>query len=166
MLDNGGGCIPLTINEVAHRSGLGFKRCQRAIDELRSVGWIASTSQWKRRGRGPSGKGLLISSVLKMLTRKFWAALGLWGTYCSCRDYSLKKPILTLRTATYSLSKRGYVTLSPYNHPTVLPTAERERQRRNKAFVCLFCEHGGTPCSRPSCPLIDECMRLAANLKS
>lgn len=160
---------PLTVAALAAAAGIGVRRAKRAIYDLRIAGLLEVKPQWRRR-RG--AQVLLVAACLRRLTRRFWAALGLWGLYCESVRYMQGRPQIRIRAAIYeiaaSLGRRVLPLLDGGRRGPPLETvaAKRQRDTHNRAFVCLVQEHGGMPCRCPSCSpdQLAACRRLVASL--
>ena len=162
---------PLTVAALAAAAGIGVRRAKRAIYDLRIAGLLEIKPQWRRRADG--GRTLLVAACLRRLTRKFWAALGLWGLYCESVRYMQGRPQIRIRAAIYeiaaSLGRRVLPLLAGGRRgppPPETAATKKTRETRNAAFVCLVQEHGGMPCRCPSCSpdQLAACRRLVASL--
>lgn len=162
---------PLTVAALAAAAGIGVRRAKRAIYDLRIAGLLEIKPQWRRRADG--GRTLLVTACLRRLTRKFWAALGLWGLYCESVRYMQGRPLIKIKAAVYeiaaSLGRRVLPLLDGGRRgppPPETATAKKARETRNAAFVCLTVTHGGTPCPCPACSPDQAaiCRALAASL--
>lgn len=162
---------PLTVAALAAAAGIGVRRAKRAIYDLRLAGLLEIKPQWRRRADG--GRTLLVMACLRRLTRRFWAALGLWGLYCETVRYMQGRPQIRIRAAVYeiaaSLGRRVLPLLDDGRRappPPETAAAERQRETHNAAFRCLINQHGGKPCHCPTCSAaqLATCQRLAASL--
>lgn len=162
---------PLTVAALAAAAGIGVRRAKRAIYDLRLAGLLEIKPQWRRRADG--GRTLLVMACLRRLTRRFWAALGLWGLYCETVRYMQGRPQIRIRAAVYeitaALGRRVLPLLDGGRRgppPPETAAAERQRETHNAAFRCLINQHGGKPCHCPTCSAaqLATCQRLAASL--
>lgn len=161
--------VPLTVESLAAVAGVGARRAKRVLYDMRDAGLIEVKPQWRRR---QGAQVLLVAACLRRLTRKFWAALGLWGLYCETVRYMQGRPQIRIRAAVFevaaSLGRRVLPLLGGRREPPPPETAAAERQREthNAAFRCLINQHGGKPCHCPTCSAaqLATCQRLAASL--
>ena len=161
---------PLTVAALAAAAGIGVRRAKRAIYDLRLAGLLEIKPQWRRRADG--GRTLLVAACLRRLTRKFWAALGLWGLYCESVRYMQGRPQIRIRAAVFevaaSLGRRVLPLLGGRRGPPPPETAaaKKDRETRNAAFLCLTIQHGGKPCHCPTCSAaqLAACQCLVASL--
>lgn len=161
---------PLTVAALAAAAGIGVRRAKRAIYDLRLAGLLEIKPQWRRRADG--GRTLLVAACLRRLTRRFWAALGLWGLYVETVRYMQGRPLIRIKAAVYevaaSLGRRVLPLLGGRRGPPPPETAaaQKTREARNAAFICLTVTHGGTPCPCPACSPDQAaiCRALAASL--
>lgn len=161
---------PLTVEGLAAAAGVGARRTKRVLCNMRNAGLIEVTPQWRRRADG--GRTLLVAACLRRLTRKFWAALGLWGLYVETVRYMQGRPLIRIKAAVYevaaSLGRRVLPLLGGRRGPPPPETAaaKKDRETRNAAFICLTVTHGGTPCPCPACSPDQAaiCRALAASL--
>ena len=161
---------PLTVEGLAAAAGVGARRTKRVLCNMRNAGLIEVTPQWRRRADG--GRTLLVAACLRRLTRKFWAALGLWGLYVETVRYMQGRPLIRIKAAVYevaaSLGRRVLPLLGGRSGPPPPETAaaKKDRETRNAAFICLTVTHGGTPCPCPACSPDQAaiCRALAASL--
>ena len=93
---------PLTVAALAAAAGIGVRRAKRAIYDLRLAGLLEIKPQWRRRADG--GRTLLVAACLRRLTRKFWAALGLWGLYVETVRYMQGRPLIRIKVAVYEVA--------------------------------------------------------------
>ena len=162
--------VPLTVGKLAAVAGIGVRRAKRVLYSMRDAGLIEVTPQWRRRADG--GRTLLVAACLRRLTRKFWAALGLWGLYVETVRYMQGRPLIRIKAAVYevaaSLGRRVLPLLGGRRGPPPPETAaaKKDRETRNAAFICLTVTHGGTPCPCPACSPDQAaiCRALAASL--
>lgn len=162
--------VPLTVGKLAAVAGIGARRAKRVLYNMRDAGLIEVTPQWRRRADG--GRTLLVAACLRRLTRKFWAALGLWGLYVETVRYMQGRPLIRIKAAVYevaaSLGRRVLPLLGGRRGPPPPETAaaKKDRETRNAAFICLTVTHGGTPCPCPACSPDQAaiCRALAASL--
>ena len=161
---------PLTVEGLAAAAGVGARRTKRVLCNMRNAGLIEVTPQWRRRADG--GRTLLVAACLRRLTRKFWAALGLWGLYVETVRYMQGRPLIRIKAAVYevaaSLGRRVLPLLGGRRGPPPPETAaaKKDRETRNAAFLCLTLQHGGKPCHCPTCSAaqLAACQSLAASL--
>ena len=161
---------PLTVEGLAAAAGIGARRTKRVLYNMRDAGLIEVTPQWRRLADG--GRTLLVAACLRRLTRKFWAALGLWGLYVETVRYMQGRPLIRIKAAVYevaaSLGRRVLPLLGGRRGPPPPETAaaQKDRETRNAAFICLTITHGGTPCPCPACSPDQAaiCRALAASL--
>ena len=147
--------VPLTVEGLAAVAGVGARRAKRVLYDMRDAGLIEVKPQWRRR-RGE--RVLLVAACLRRLTRKFWAALGLWGLYVATVRYMQGRPLIKNKAAVYeiasSLGRRALPLVAGGRRgppPPETATAKKERETRNAAFICLVLKHGGKPCPCPAC---------------
>lgn len=147
--------VPLTVEGLAAVAGVGARRAKRVLYDMRDAGLIEVKPQWRRR-RGE--RVLLVAACLRRLTRKFWAALGLWGLYVATVRYMQGRPLIKIKAAVYeivsSLGRRALPLVARGRRgppPPETATAKKERETRNAAFICLVLKHGGKPCPCPAC---------------
>lgn len=171
LINKGREGVPLTVEGLAAAAGIGARRVKRAIYDLRIAGLMEIKPQWRRRADG--GRTLLVTACLRRLTRRFWAALGLWGLYCESVRYMQGRPLIKIKAAVYeiaaSLGRRVLPLLDGGRRgppPPETAAAQKTRETRNAAFVCLVQEHGGMPCPCPACSPDQAaiCRALAASL--
>ena len=164
-----GQAVPLTVEGLAAVAGVGARRAKRVLYDMRDAGLIEVKPQWRRR-RGE--RVLLVAACLRRLTRRFWAALGLWGLYCETVRYMQGRPQIRIRAAVFevaaSLGRRVLPLLGGRRGPPPPETApaKKDRETRNAAFLCLTIQHGGKPCHCPTCSAaqLAACQSLAASL--
>lgn len=169
LINKGREAVPLTVEGLAAAAGIGARRVKRAIYDLRLAGLLEIKPQWRRRADG--GRTLLVTACLRRLTRRFWAALGLWGLYVETVRYMQGRPLIRIKVAVYevaaSLGRRVLPLLGGRRGPPPPETAAAERQREthNAAYYCLINQHGGKPCHCPTCSAaqLATCQRLAAS---
>lgn len=75
---NGAWVRPKVIAELADQAGISFAQAKRGMADLRKMEYMAS-SQIKRKNAA-TGQ-LEVSPGLRVLTPKFWKALGLWDMF-------------------------------------------------------------------------------------
>lgn len=165
LLDGGKRAVPLTAQEIAQLAGIGLRRCERVLAGLRDAGFLETRRQFIRK---PDGKpGLLVAAALRSLTRKFWAAMGLWGLFCSCTRYARQnRPELPLKARIFRIVN-GIARLVG-GHAATQSDSSEQRQHARKlniqvaAFDCLFRRYGGRGCTNPDCSQSqrDVCKRL------
>lgn len=165
LLDEGKRAVPLTAQEIAQLAGIGLRRCERVLAGLRDAGFLETRRQFIRK---PDGKpGLLVAAALRSLTRKFWAAMGLWGLFCSCTRYARQnRPELPLKARIFRVVN-GIARLVG-GHAATQSDSSEQRQHARKlniqvaAFDCLFRRYGGRGCTNPDCSQSqrDVCKRL------
>ena len=165
LLDGGKRAVPLTAQEIAQLAGIGLRRCERVLAGLRDAGFLETRRQFIRK---PDGKpGLLVAAALRSLTRKFWAAMGLWGLFCSCTRYARQnRPELPLKARIFRVVN-GIARLVG-GHAATQSDSSEQRQHARKlniqvaAFDCLFRRYGGRGCTNPDCSQSqrDVCKRL------
>lgn len=156
LLDGGKRAVPLTAQEIAQLAGIGLRRCERVLAGLRDAGFLETRRQFIRK---PDGKpGLLVAAALRSLTRKFWAAMGLWGLFCSCTRYARQnRPELPLKARLFRVIN-GIVHLVGGGHAAAQSDSFEQRRHARKlniqvaAFNCLFKRYGGKGCTNPDCP--------------
>lgn len=162
--------VPLTVEGLAAVAGVGARRAKRVLYDMRDAGLIEVKPQWRRR---QGAQVLLVAACLRRLTRKFWAALGLWRLYVETVRYMQGRPQIRIRAAVFevaaSLGRRVLPLLDGGRRAPPPPEAaavQRQRETHNRAFACLVTQHGGTPCRCPSCSpdQLAACRRLAAAL--
>lgn len=148
--------VPLTVEGIAAVAGIGTRRAKRVIYNMRDAGLVEVKPQWRWRPDG--GRTLLVAACLRRLTRKFWAALGLWGLYVATVRYMQGRPLIKIKAAVYeivsSLGRRALPLVARGRRgppPPETATAKKEREMRNAAFICLVLKHGGKPCPCPAC---------------
>ena len=154
LLDGGKRAVPLTAQEIAQLAGIGLRRCERVLAGLRDAGFLETRRQFIRK---PDGKpGLLVAAALRSLTRKFWAAMGLWGVFCSCSRYARQnRPELPLKARVFRVVN-GIVRLVG-GHAATQSDSSEQRQHARKishqlaALECLK-GRGMKACSCPTCP--------------
>lgn len=162
--------VPLTVGKLAAVAGIGVRRAKRVLYSMRDAGLIEVTPQWRRRADG--GRTLLVAACLRRLTRRFWAALGLWRLYVETVRYMQGRPLIRIKAAVYevaaSLGRRVLPLLGGRRGPPPPETAaaKKDRETRNAAFLCLTLQHGGKPCHCPTCSAaqLAACQSLAASL--
>ena len=156
---------PLTVEGLAAAAGVGARRTKRVLCNMRNAGLIEVTPQWRRRADG--GRTLLVAACLRRLTRKFWAAMGLWGLFCSCTRYARQnRPELPLKARIFRVVN-GIARLVG-GHAATQSDSSEQRQHARKlniqvaAFDCLFRRYGGRGCTNPDCSQSqrDVCKRL------
>lgn len=147
--------VPLTVEGLAAVAGVGARRAKRVLYDMRDAGLIEVKPQWRRR---QGERVLLVAACLRRLTRRFWAALGLWGLYVETVRYMQGRPLIRIRAAVYeivaSLGRRVLPLLDGGRRrppPPETAAAKKNRETRNAAFICLIVTHGGTPCTCPAC---------------
>lgn len=155
LLDGGTRAVPMTAQEIAQLAGIGLRRCERVLAGLRDAGFLETRRQFIRK---PDGKpGLLVAAALRSLTRKFWAAMGLWGLFCSCTRYARQNcRELPLKARIFRVVN-GIVRLVGGHAAAQSDSSEQRRHARKlniqvAAFNCLFKRYGGKGCTNPDCP--------------
>lgn len=154
LLDEGKRAVPLTAQEIAQLAGIGLRRCERVLASLRDAGFLETRRQFIRK---PDGKpGLLVAAALRSLTRKFWAAMGLWGLFCSCTRYARQnRPELPLKARIFRVVN-GVVRLVGGHAATQSDSFEQRQHARkmNHQLAALEClkGRGMQSCSCPTCP--------------
>ena len=154
LLDEGKRAVPLTAQEIAQLAGIGLRRCERVLASLRDAGFLETRRQFIRK---PDGKpGLLVAAALRSLTRKFWAAMGLWGLFCSCTRYARQnRPELPLKARIFRVVN-GIARLVGGHAATQSDSSEQRQHARkmNHQLAALEClkGRGMQSCSCPTCP--------------
>lgn len=165
LLDGGTRAVPMTAQEIAQLADIGVRRCERVLAGLRDAGFLETRRQFIRK---PDGKpGLLVAAALRSLTRKFWAAMGLWGLFCACTRYARQNcRELPLKARIFRVVN-GIVRLVG-GHAAAQSDSSEQRRHAQKlniqvaAFDCLFRRYGGRGCTNPDCSQSqrDVCKRL------
>lgn len=144
--------VPLTVEGLAAVAGIGTRRAKRVLYDMRDAGLIEVKPQWRQR---QGARVLLVAACLRRLTRRFWAALGLWRLYVETVRYMQGRPLIRIRAAVYeitaALGRRILPLLDGRRRAPPPETAaeKRLREMRNTVFFCLM-QHG-RPCPCPSC---------------
>lgn len=170
MSADGKEAMPLTVGGLAAVAGIGVRRTKRVLYNMREAGLLEVNPQWRRRADG--GRTLLVAASLRRLTRKFWAALGLWRLYVETVRYMQGRPRIRIRAVVYEVAASLGRVLPLLNEmrreppPPEKKASEKDRETRNAAYLCLIIQHGGTPCRCPSCSPSQHavCQHLAASL--
>lgn len=97
LIPNSRMCRQLTLPQVARESGLSLATVERIVAELGRLGWMEQGRQALRTINGC----LSVTGVLRRLTAKFWALLGLGSAFAHACNKAIKK--LTLMTPRYLL---------------------------------------------------------------
>lgn len=147
---------PLSVESLAAVAGLPARRTKRALYDLRIAGLLEVKQQWRRSP--DHGRTLLVAACVRRLTRRFWAALNLWGLFIETVRYMQGRPAIRIKTAIYrisaSLKGKKLTPLMENGQPKYYqetPEEKKRRKQRQAAFRCLM--NNGGPCDSPSCSL-------------
>lgn len=78
---------PATVNDLVRRTGMARRTVERCLADLRDMGLLSTGRQIRHRGLDG---GFVVSSVLRMLTRTFWDAVGCWSLFVEGVKYAAK----------------------------------------------------------------------------
>jgi len=146
--------VPLTVEGLAAVAGIGTRRAKRVLYDMRDAGLIEVKPQWRQR---QGARVLLVAACLRRLTRRFWAALGLWRLYVETVRYMQGRPLIRIRAAVYEITAALERRVLPLldgrrrSPPPETAAEKRLREMRNTVFLCLTQQHNGRPCPCPSC---------------
>lgn len=135
---------PITVPELTRMAQLHQRTCERCLEDMKDMGLIDVTRQTiKRIDRGQVI--LVVSSVLRSLTPKFWDWLGLLEDFRRAVQWAKSKAeAITLRRPVYR--KPCTRSRGEYNGEHVETTQE--------SLACLKCRCyiRGKPCAPGLCP--------------
>jgi len=95
---------PITISQICQATHMKKKTVDRCMAFLKSLDLIAVTKQEKQMA--PDGEGIIVSSVFRRLTERFWKMLGLLDQYKSDVAHCKKAQKLDLSCEHYRVTAR------------------------------------------------------------
>lgn len=124
---------PKTLMEIAEEARISFAQAKRCLALLKQLGYITS-KQIKRKNK-VSGQ-LEVSPALRVLTRKFWQAVGLWDLYKASVAWAKKHvrrflhmPFKAVQMAENTAKTAGNIVHSLLNVMQVAAEQEKETNR-------------------------------------
>lgn len=144
LIPNSSLCRQLTLPQVARESGLSLATVERIVAELGRLGWMEQGRQALRTVNGC----LSVTGVLRRLTAKFWALLGLGSAFAHACKKAVKK--LTLMTPRYLLQHvrlRGGASKSapPPQQPNNSAMFAKATRCPRWKIDCNHCSGGSMP---------------------
>lgn len=138
----GGKARPVVVPELVRRTGIPQRNLERCLADLREMGLLATGRQIRHRGLNG---GFVVSSVLRMLTRAFWEAVGAWSLFVEGVKYAAAKARLTLVFPQYRGGRKpqrgNFTTLEAQRAALLCPRFNDSgcRGGHQAADVCAAC---------------------------